>query len=198
MDSKQMVDHLVKTAGAAGLKMHVLSALLKDMGQSDGAMPTLNFATGVLMGVNERSNGKPKAAARVRKQARPQAKVDDGLQGELLEYLHDKKVDAVAFSDRWSAWGLKVNPHPTDEMKAMAKELGPADFAPIRAVAWALWELAPEYHVIKHWVHSSRCYLPVARAKLLLVTTPAVVMASQSCARMEREARKSHDALFAS
>lgn len=197
MDSRQMAAQLVKMADAGGLRMHVLSALLKDMGQSEGAMPTLNFATGVLMGVEEKTNGKPKAA-KVRKQARPQARLDDGLQGELLEYLHDKKVDAATFSDRWSAWGLKVNPHPTDEMKAMAKELGPADFAPIRAVAWALWELAPEYQVIKHWVHSSRCYLPVARAKLLLVTTPATVMTSQSCARMEREARKSHDALFAS
>ena len=197
MDSKQMVDHLIKTADAAGLRMNVLSALLKDMAKSDGAMQTMSFTTGVLAGVEAKLNGKATAAPKRKKSRRKYSDLSPGLCEQLAQYLDEKKYSPVDFSQYWSAWGLKVNPSPTDEMLAEAKGLGPDDFAPVRAVLWSLWGYVPHYLVVQKWLHRRERRLPVARAQLLLVTTRQALLDYPLRDKLMLDAKKSHEALLA-
>lgn len=202
MESKQLVEHLVRTANAAGLQVNVLSALLKDMARSDGAMQTMSFATGVLAGAeaNGKSNGKPRKVTAACKRKPPRRKYSDlnpGLCEQLAQYLDEKRYSPQDFSQYWSAWGLKVNPSPTDEMLAEAKGLGPDDFAPVRAVLWSLWGYSPHYKVVQKWLHRRERRLPVARAHLLLVTTRQALLDYVLRDKLMLDAKKSHEALLA-
>ena len=205
MDFGQMLDHLIKTTDVAGLRVDVLATLLKDMGRREGAMQTLNFVTGVLAGAEVKLNGKadsepkdkPKAVWKRKKRVRKHADLNPGLCDQIAQYLDEKKYSPIDYSRHWSAWGLKVNPQPTDEMMAAAKGLGPDDFAPVRAVLWSLWGYSPHYMVVQKWMYRRDRRLPVARAHRMLMTTRQALLDYVLRDKLMSDAKKSHEALLA-